>query len=88
MTKTQDAADDVRSTVANTGAHASRAAAKAKDAAAAEIAKQKEAKAEDRVAARYYAESKAKGKQVNPPQLPATAPAAPAAKAAPAPAKK
>ena len=66
-------------------------ALEAQDAAAAEVAKQKQAKAEDRVAARYYAESKAKGKQVNPPQMPAAAPvaaAAPAAKAAPAPAKK
>ena len=61
---------------------------KAKDAAAADLAKQQQAKAEDRIAARYYAESKAKGKQVTPPQMPATAPAAPAAKAAPAPAKK
>jgi hypothetical protein len=62
---------------------------KAKDAAAADLAKQQQAKAEDRVAARYFAESKVKGKVVTPPQMPASAPAAaPAAKAAPAPAKK
>jgi hypothetical protein len=62
---------------------------KAKDAAAADLAKQQQAKAEDRIAARYFAESKAKGKVVTPPQMPASAPAAaPAAKAAPAPAKK
>ena len=52
---------------------------KAKDAAAAEAAKAQQAKAEDRVAARYFAEMKAKGKAVSPPQaLPAPA-AAPAA---------
>jgi hypothetical protein len=63
--------------------------AKAKAAAAAELAKQQQAKAEDRVVARYFAEMKAKGKTVAAPQT--TAPAAPpatAAKAAmPAPAK-
>jgi hypothetical protein len=62
--------------------------AKAKAAAAAELAKQQQAKAEDRVVARYFAEMKAKGKTVPPPQVPAAAPQAPAAKAAtPAPAK-
>jgi hypothetical protein len=67
--------------------------AKAKAAAAAEVAKQQQAKAEDRVAARYFADMKAKGKSVPAPQMaaPPTAPAAPAATAAspaPAPAKK
>jgi hypothetical protein len=66
--------------------------AKAKAAAAAEVAKQQQAKAEDRVAARYFADMKAKGKSVPAPQLAPAAPAAPqaaAAKAAaPAPAKK
>jgi len=58
---------------------------KAKDAAAAEAAKAQQAKAEDRVASRYFAEMKAKGKAVSPPQaLPAPAPAAPAAPAVPA----
>jgi hypothetical protein len=52
--------------------------AKVKAAAAAEVAKQQQAAAEDRVAARYFQEMKAKGKQVAPPQMPATAPAAPA----------
>ena len=62
---------------------------KAKDAAAAEAAKQQLAKAEDRVAARYFAEMKAKGKQVPGPQMGATGAAQPPAKgAAPAPAKK
>lgn len=42
--------------------------AKAKAAAAAEQAKQQLTAAEDRVAARYFAEMKAKGKQVSPPQ--------------------
>jgi len=64
---------------------------KAKDAAAAEAAKAQQAKAEDRVASRYFAEMKAKGKAVSPPQaLPAPAPAAPAVPAkgaAPAPKK-
>ena len=41
---------------------------KAKDAATAEAAKAQQAKAEDRVAARYFAEMKAKGKAVSPPQ--------------------
>ena len=72
---------------------------KAKDAAAIEVQKQLQAKAEDRVAARYIAEQKAKGKVVTP-QMgptstgittvaigpPATAPAAGAAPAAAAPA--
>jgi hypothetical protein len=54
---------------------------KAKDAAAAEAAKAQLAKAEDRVAARYFAEMKAKGKAVSPPQAlpPPAAPPAPAA---------
>ena len=42
--------------------------AKAKAAAAAEVAKQQQTAAEDRVAARYFQEMKAKGKQVTPPQ--------------------
>ena len=63
-------------------------ATKAKAAAAAEAAKMQQAKAEDRVAARYMAEQKAKGKTVTP-QMGATAVAAPAAPAAgAAPAKK
>ena len=60
---------------------------KAKDAAAAEAAKAQQAKAEDRVAARYFAEMKAKGKAVPPPQAfpaPAGPPAAPVKSAAPA----
>ena len=62
--------------------------AKVKAAAAAELAKQEQAKAEDRVIARYFAEMKAKGKTVAPPQLPAAAPQPAVAKAAtPAPAK-
>ncbi len=69
---------------------------KAKDAAAAEAAKAALARAEDRVAARYLADEKAKGKVVTP-QLGATstpdapgksAAAAGAAKMAPAAAKK
>jgi hypothetical protein len=43
---------------------------KAKDAAAAEATKALQARTEDRVAQRYFAEMKAKGKQVSPPQLP------------------
>jgi hypothetical protein len=39
---------------------------KAKDAAAAEVAKEELARAEDRVAARYIAEQKAQGKTVTP----------------------
>ena len=68
--------------------------AKAKAAAAAEVAKQQQAKAEDRVAARYFADMKAKGKAVPAPQVGAAAPPAPPAPAAtpaapaPAPAKK
>ncbi len=42
--------------------------AKAKAAAAAEVAKQQHAAAEDRVAARYFQDMKAKGKQVPAPQ--------------------
>jgi hypothetical protein len=63
--------------------------AKAKAAAAAELAKQQQAKAEDRVVARYFADMKAKGKTVAVP-VPQTiaAPQAAAAKTAmPAPAK-
>ena len=56
--------------------------AKAKSAVAAEAAKQQQIKAEDRVAARYFADMKAKGKSVPPPQ----AIVAPAAPSAPAPA--
>jgi len=63
---------------------------KAKDASAAEAARAQQAKAEDRVAARYIAEQKAKGKVVTPQMGPAptTADAAPAAKAMPASAAK
>jgi hypothetical protein len=64
--------------------------AKAKTAANAELAKQQQAKAEDRVATQYFANMKATGKTVPPPQM-AAAPAAPpaaAAKAAPAAAPK
>ena len=58
---------------------------KAKDAAAAEAAKAQQAKAEDRVAARYIAEQKAKGKTVTPQMAPTvTAAAAPGKPAAPA----
>jgi hypothetical protein len=57
---------------------------KAKDAAAAEAAKAAQAKAEDRVAARYIAEEKAKGKTVTPQIAPtATASTPPAKGAAP-----
>lgn len=56
--------------------------AKAKTAAGAELAKQQQAKAEDRVASRYFAEMKAMGKQVPPPQMAAAAPPAPPAPAA------
>jgi hypothetical protein len=62
-------------------------ATKAKAAAAAEAAKVQQAKAEDRVAARYIAEQKAKGKVVTPQMGPtAVAAAVPAAKAGAAPA--
>ncbi len=57
---------------------------KAKDAVTADAAKAAQAKAEDRVAARYFAEMKAKGKAVTPPQMMPSAPPAAAAKAAPA----
>jgi len=60
---------------------------KAKDAAAAEAGKAAQARAEDRIAARYFAEMKAKGKAVTPAQMPPAAPAAPAAKAGATPAK-
>jgi hypothetical protein len=53
---------------------------KAKDAAAADAAKAQLTKAEDRTVAHYFADMKAKGKAVPPPQaLPAPAAAAPAA---------
>ena len=42
---------------------------KAKDAATAEAAKVAQARAEDRTASRYFAEMKAKGKAVTPPQM-------------------
>jgi hypothetical protein len=54
---------------------------KAKDAAAAEAAKAAQARAEDRVAARYIAEQKAKGKTVTP-QMGPTSQAAAASKGA------
>ena len=58
---------------------------KAKDAAAAEAAKAAQARAEDRVAARYIAEQKAKGKTVTPQMGPTSQLApAPAGKAPPA----
>jgi len=58
---------------------------KAKDAAAAEAAKAAQARAEDRVAARYFAEQKAAGKTVTPPQMgPTSQAAAPAKPGAPA----
>ena len=67
---------------------AQKAEAKAKADAAADLAKQQQAKAEDRVAAQYFANMKAQGKAVPPPQV-AAAPAAPAAPAkAATPAKK
>ena len=56
--------------------------AKAKTAAGAELAKQQQAKAEDRVASQYFANMKAVGKTVSPPQMAAAAPAAPPAAAA------
>ena len=63
--------------------------AKAKAAAAAALTAQQLSAAEDRVASRYYADMKAKGKQVSAPQMAASTPAAPApAKDAKAPVKK
>ena len=64
--------------------------AKAKAAAATALAAQQQTAAEDRVASRYFAEMKAKGKQVPPPQTmaPAATPAPAAAPAAPAAAPK
>ena len=57
---------------------------KAKDAQAAEATKQVQSRAEDRVAARYYAEMKAKGKPVTPPQMgPSATPAGPAVSSKP-----
>jgi hypothetical protein len=62
---------------------------KAKDTAAADLAKAQQARAEDRVAARYIAEQKAKGKVVTPQMAATSQPAAAPAKAAmKAPAKK
>ena len=61
---------------------ATAAEAKAKADAAAELAKQQQAKAEDRMAARYFADMKAQGKQVAAPQMAAAAPSAPPAAAA------
>jgi hypothetical protein len=60
--------------------------AKAKTAASAELAKQQQAKAEDRVASQYFANMKAMGKTVPPPQMAAAPPAPPVAAAKPAPA--
>lgn len=57
---------------------------KAKDAAAAAAAKAAQARAEDRVAARYFAEAKAKGKQVPAPQMGPASDAPPAVVAPPA----
>ena len=64
--------------------------AKAKAAAATALTAQQLGAAEDRVAARYFADMKAKGKQVPAPQMAATTPqpTAAAAKDAKAPAKK
>jgi len=56
---------------------------KAKDAAAAESAKQQQARAEDRVAARYLAEQKAKGNNITPQMGPAVAAATATPAAAP-----
>ena len=56
---------------------------KGKDAAAAEAAKAAQARAEDRVAARYFADMKAKGKTVPAAQMPPPA-STMATKAAPA----
>jgi hypothetical protein len=60
---------------------------KAKDAAAAELAKQQQPRAEDRVAARYIAEQKAKGNTVTPQTGPASAAATAMAAPAAAPSK-
>lgn len=54
---------------------------KAKDAVTAEAAKAAQARAEDRAAARYFADMKAKGKEVPAPQLPAASVAPVAGKA-------
>jgi hypothetical protein len=62
---------------------------KAKDTAAADLAKAQQARAEDRVAARYIAEQKAKGKTVTPQMAPSAQPAPATPRAgAKAPAKK
>ncbi len=55
---------------------------KVKDAASGEATKAAQGRAEDRTAARYYADMKAQGKQVSPPQLPAAAAAPDSGKAA------
>ena len=62
--------------------------AKAKAAAAAELAKQQQAKAEDRVVARYLADMKAKGKTVPQTGMAPPSPAAAAMPMASDPAKK
>jgi hypothetical protein len=49
-------------------------AKKAKDTASAEAAKEAQARAEDRVAARYLAEQKAKGKMITPQMGPTSTP--------------
>ena len=63
-----------------------KAAKKAKDDAAADLAKQQQVRAEDRVAAKYIADQKAKGVTVTPqlPPGPAVPPAPAPAAAAPA----
>jgi len=63
-------------------------AKKAKDTEAAEAAKAAQARAEDRVAARYLADQKAKGKVVTPQMGPTSTAAAPAKAAAAPPAAK
>jgi len=57
---------------------------KAKAAATAALTAQQQAAAEDRVAARYFADMKAKGKQVPAAQMAAATPAPPPAAAKPA----
>ena len=56
---------------------------KAKDAATAEAVKAQQARAEDRVAARYFADMKAQGKQVPAPQMGPAATSADAMKTVP-----
>jgi hypothetical protein len=62
--------------------------AKGKAAAATALAAQQQAAAEDRVASRYFADMKAKGKQVPASQMAVAAPATPPAKDAKAAPKK